>query len=122
MKNIIDEACCPECSAKIESIFEGHLSGTRCTNCNWSVFTTYFKPIEKDLTEYEVFVTPTFNFTNEQIKIVANLLNINFLQAREKLMEKIFKIYKGKAKEILTIKEYLNSVGLHYQIYPEFNW
>lgn len=122
MKNIIDEACCPECGAKTESIFEGHLSGTRCTNCNWSVFTTYFKPIEKDLTEYEVFVTPTFGFTNEQIKIVANLLNINFLQAREKLMEKKFKIYKGKAKEILTIKECLNSVGLHYQIYPEFNW
>lgn len=122
MKNIIDEVYCPECGAKTESIFKEYLSGARCTNCNWSVFTTYFKPIEKDLTEYEVFVTPTFNFTNEQIKIVANLLNINFLQAREKLMEKIFKIYKGKAKEILTIKEYLNSVGLHYQIYPEFNW
>jgi hypothetical protein len=122
MKDSLTSLICPNCGALAESVIEGRSSGMRCTQCDWSVFTTFALPIEKDQIEYEIVLSRLSAFNEEHVKTIANLMNINFLQARKKFTEEAPRVFKGKAKEVVVIKEKLDSIGLVYTIQPEFKW
>jgi DNA-directed RNA polymerase subunit RPC12/RpoP len=113
---------CPECGVPTEVLEEGRTSGMRCPNCGWSVVTTNFLPIEQDATIYEISI----NFGNycdqRQIKLISQLTGCNFLQARKILQGVEATVYKGKAPQVLVIKQELIAANLSVTIKPEFCW
>jgi len=116
-----NEFLCPICGGLTEKINEGRTIGTRCTQCGWSVVSTYTPPIDEDSTLYEVRVKKSNHPDGNQIKTIASLGGINFLQARKQIIEGEF-IFRGKARQILSVRERLGNVNLSFEINPVFKW
>ena len=113
---------CPECGASTEAIKEGRTVGTRCTNCGWSVVTTHIPQIEQDTTVYAVRVMSVDPHDKQQVMLIAQLTNCNFLHAR-KLMQKTEPIvFRGRAPQVLAVKQSLIRANLAVAIEPEFRW
>jgi DNA-directed RNA polymerase subunit RPC12/RpoP len=113
---------CPECGAHVEDLEERSTIGLRCPNCGWCVVTTNFLPIEQDVTVYEIFIHPGNRCDERQIKLISQLNGCNFLQAHRMLQEAEAAVYKGKASQVLAIKQKLIDVNLAVTIKPEFCW
>jgi hypothetical protein len=64
------------------------------------------------------------DYHNEsQVKTVARILGVNFLQARRLLQkEEDSLVFQGKAREVLRIKAELEKVRIPYSIAPSFSW
>jgi hypothetical protein len=112
---------CPVCSGLTEEINEGKTTGIRCTQCEWSVVTTSTSPIDQDTTLYEVHVKKSDHPNEKQIKLISSLGEINFLIARKKIIEGEL-IFRGKAHQVVSIKNKLNDVNLLFEINPCFKW
>lgn len=113
---------CPQCASPTEQIREGRVSGTRCPKCGWSVVTTETDAIDRDASTYQVRVRHS-DFHNEtQVKTVARLAGINFLQARRLLQEEDPIVFQGGAREVLRVKAELDQAHLLHSITPSFNW
>lgn len=113
---------CPECGAPTEEIRAGRTSGTRCTNCGWSVVTTYTPPIEQDATQYAVHITNGDPHDKQQLKLIAQLMNCNFLQARELMQRNGTIVIEGKAPQILAVKKRLIDANFVITVEPSFKW
>jgi DNA-directed RNA polymerase subunit RPC12/RpoP len=113
---------CPECGACTEVIKEGRTVGTQCTNCNWSVVTTYIPPIEQDAVIYTVRIASGNPHNQQQIKLIAQLADCNFLQARKLMQEKETAVFQGRASQILAVKQSLMNANFSVSIEPYFKW
>ena len=113
---------CPKCGASTEVIKEGRTVGTRCTNCSWSVVTTYIPPIEQDATKYAVRITSGDPHNQRQVMLIAQLTGCNFLQARKLIQEKEPIVFKGRAPQALAVKQSLIDANFAVAIEPDFKW
>lgn len=113
---------CPQCASPTEQIREGRVSGTRCPKCGWSVVTTETDAIDRDATLYEVRIIHSDYHNEAQVKTVARMLGVNFLQARRLLHEKDPLVFQGRAREVLRIKADMEKMHIPYSILPSFDW
>ena len=89
-----------------------------CPKCGWSVATTEWEPIDLDETEY-VFCLAKGNSANkETLSVVSKLTGKNFIAAK-KAIEECDIIHKGKARDAVEMREFLNKIGIHFIIEPE---
>jgi tRNA(Ile2) C34 agmatinyltransferase TiaS len=122
MTDISQVPICEKCGSEMEFRREGSSQGLFCTNCDWSVVTTYIPEILLDETLYEVIITDGNPQNKKHISTVSHAGNINFLSARKSLREGSFVVFKGIATEVVEIRKTLDSAGLSYKIAPEFPW
>ena len=102
---------------------EGSTQELFCTNCDWSIVTTYIPEILLDETLYEVSIIVGDPQNKQHIKTVAQVASVNFLAARKLLQEQSpFVVFRGIATEVVKVREVLCMVGLVYEITPEFHW
>jgi hypothetical protein len=107
----------------MEARREGSIQGLFCTNCDWSIVTTYIPEILLDETLYEVSIINGDAQNKQHIKTVAQVASVNFLAARKLLQEQSpFVVFRGIATEVVKVREVLCMVGLVYEITPEFHW
>ncbi len=116
------EFLCPECGGPTEILRARRTIETRCIQCGWSVVTCYTPPIENDMTEYAVHVLSGNFRDGEHVRLVAKLTGSNFLQARDLLQRKDAIVFRGKALEVLRVKESLTRANLRIFIEPKFDW
>lgn len=113
---------CEKCGSQTKMFRQGRTQGTRCTNCDWTVITTYTPPIQLDQTIYEVRIARSDYRDAEQVKAVAKVTGGNFLYARN-LLKMIRPIaFTGDAQHVLQIRDSLLATGMVVAIYPEFPW
>lgn len=122
MKNNNQNFLCPECGSITEKFNEGLTTGIKCTECSWSVATTYIPPIEKDHTLYELKIQNGDHKNKNQIKIISKISGVNFLEARNLLKQENPTIFKGNAIEIKKIKSILEKENITTNIQPNFTW
>jgi len=122
MNGNVTDFRCPECGASAKEIKEGRAVGMRCTNCDWSVVTSYFSPIELDTTVYAVRIASGNPHDQQQVKLIAQLAGCNFLQARKLMQEKLSVIFQGKAPQVLAAKKSLIDANFVVAIEPDFKW
>ena len=121
--NSSEISVCENCGGQIEVRREGSTQGLFCTRCDWSLVTTYLPEIVSDETLYELSVTSGDYNSEQHIKTVAQLKDINFLAARKLLQTQLsFVVLTGKASQLMSIKEALQLAGLSYEIQPPFPW
>ncbi len=117
-----EELVCPECGGLTQVLREGLTLGLSCTRCTWSVVSTCIPEIQLDYTSYEVRVGGGDYRNRPQIKLVADISGVNFLEARKLLQQTEPLIFSGRAVDVVPVREALNRAGLVCTITPEFRW
>lgn len=122
MNEIVIETC-EFCGGKLKSLILGNLSGLFCDNCQqWTVVTTYIAQINLDENLYKIYLLNKEKADSSNIKLIANISNINFLEAKKLLDNSKPIIYEGKAIEIVKIIKELKKAHLEFKCIPEFPW
>ena len=111
---------CEECGADTEYRVEGSTEGFFCTKCDWALVTTRIPTIAQDITKYRIYLVSADQHNKEQVKVIADVANINFLQARKLVQEEKPVILQGEAVEIDKARNLLNDVNVEYIIEPNF--
>ena len=62
---------CEKCKGKMNWSIEGATQGWRCPMCGWNIITTYIEDIDRDETEYSLYIKNVTEVDAEKIKFVA---------------------------------------------------
>jgi hypothetical protein len=113
---------CEKCGSPTEVVREGRTQGLRCTKCDWSVVTTYTRPIQLDGTLYEVRLVHGDYKSARHVKAIAHVTGVNFLAARRLLREAHPVVFNGKAEDAGRARAELVDVGITVEIRPDYPW
>lgn len=111
---------CKNCGADTEFRVEGSTEGFFCTKCDWALVTTHIPEIAKDSTHYKMYLLSADPNNKDQIKLLSQVANINYLQARKMAREDMPLIIEGEAVVIDKARDALNQVSIEYDIKPSF--
>ena len=111
---------CENCGSETEYRIEGSTEGLFCTKCDWAVLTTYIPKIAQDITQYKVFLSSADFKNKEHVKVVSKIANKNLLQARKMIQENRPILFEGEAVEVDKVRDALKSVGVKFEIKPNF--
>jgi len=109
---------CLECGAEMLYFREGHCCGLKCTKCENGIATT--APIVTDPTAYAVALKPSNRSAVGNVRLIANIAGVNWLQAKKLIESAPSEIFRGQALKVQGIKNQLEAAGIKYKIEPEF--
>ncbi|HAS56502.1 MAG TPA: hypothetical protein DEF61_01595 [Firmicutes bacterium] len=112
---------CPKCGCKMLEKYDSPALNLTCPKCGCKIATTKWKDIDLDDTEYEIVLMPIKNPSIDQVKFIANLLGINFIESK-KLLENGGVLLKCKALKVNNLKERLKENKLLYIVNPNFKF
>lgn len=101
---------------------EGATQGWRCPMCGWNIITTYIEDIDRDETEYSLYIKNVTEVDAEKIKFVAKTANVNFVIAKQMLEKREVCILKAKAPKIKLVITKLQELGIDFNVNPSFNY
>ena len=111
---------CEKCGSDTEYRVEGSTEGLFCTKCDWAIVTTHIPKIAQDITRYKVFLSSA-DFENiDHVKAVSKVSIQNLVQARKMIQERRPLLFEGEAIEVDKVRYVLSSVGVKYEIEPNF--
>ena len=123
---------CSRCGKVLVAKVEGHTLSLNCSKHGVIAVTSYFSDMELDSTNYEIFLQPNNIVNKDNIKIVSEISNLNFLESKKLLESKTaVSIYKvkdeavreiSKPEEIIKIARKLKELSLDFYITPEFKY
>jgi hypothetical protein len=113
---------CEVCRSPTKGFREGRTDGIRCTQCDWSVATTYTPPIQLDGTIYEVRIDHGDCRSTQQVKAIAQVMGSNLLSARELMQSSRPIVFRGDASHVAEVRDSLITAGLVIAIQPNFPW
>ena len=113
---------CEKCKGKMNWSIEGATQGWRCPMCGWNIITTYIEDIDRDETEYSLYIKNVTEVDAEKIKFVANTANVNFVIAKQMLEKREACILKAKAPKIKLVITKLQELGIDFNVNPSFNY
>jgi hypothetical protein len=111
---------CEKCNTEMIRFIEKSVQGVRCPNCGWSIITSYIEKVDIDKTQYSIFILHVTNINIEKIKLVAKIMDINYLEAKEVLLSDEVKLCEAKAPKIKKIVEELENEKIPYKVIPDF--
>jgi len=112
---------CHKCDCEAAPKVDGNVQGIYCQKCEkWLVVTTYIPEILTDSTEYKIILVSGDFKNTDQIKVVADIGNINFIDARKLLKENEIEIYSGNAQTVKNAISNLVRANLVYRVEPDF--
>ena len=110
---------CLCCGTDMICKIEGHCLSWTCPNCGDGVATSHFEPIEVDQTQYSLMVEQIADPTKEQIKLISQILNVNFLETRKLLIDGKASVSE-KAETIQETASTLKKNHISFLISPDF--
>lgn len=111
---------CEKCNSDLITKIEGSTLTISCTNCDWSIASTYYHPMYKDNTLYKVILEKGNLSSKENIKAISKVMNCNFLQAKKVIESDNPIIAEDRAPEIITQLRKLSNSNIKYSIKPNF--
>ena len=111
---------CEKCNSDLITKIEGSTLTISCTNCDWSIASTYYHPMYKDNTLYKVILEKGNLSSKENIKAISKVMNCNFLQAKKVIESNSPIIVEDHAPEIIIQLRKLNNSNVKYSITPNF--
>lgn len=91
-----------------------------CPKCGWGVATSYFDPILRDDTEYQIFLLEGNRVTIDAIRAVSQVSHNNLLKSRKLIESAPHAIFKGKSLDVHEKKAILDEVSVLYKIEPDY--
>lgn len=94
--------------------------GMECPKCGWGWATTYIEPKYEDESVYKIVLDRGSDATKENIKVIASIMNCNYLRAKEVIADAGLILAEGKATEIEESTQLLLRSSIKYHIEPEW--
>ena len=110
---------CEKCGAEMHIVRDSYQMGMECPNCGWGWVTTYNEPIEVDYSVYHV-VLDSKDSSLVNVKLVASIVNCNYLRAKMIIENAPSEIFSGKAVDVREIRDRLVQAGMAFRIEPDF--
>jgi len=110
---------CTNCNSEMTYFIEGQCCGWKCPKCGDSLVTTYYSALEMDSTKYSISVSVNGDNNMARIKAVSEVLNCNYLQAKERLKAG-FTISNVSASDATKIIKSLKKAELIFSTSPDF--
>lgn len=111
---------CHKCNNDMTFMLEDHTLIWTCPQCGFQLMTTHFSELETDTTVYSVILERTEKYTPAEIRLVAEIAQCNFLQAKTVLDTGNCVLLRSTAQNVLTTARKLKENGLRFHIQPEF--
>lgn len=125
-----DKLICEKCGAEMVDRSVGASICIECPKCGWGWATTTYDLTDDDHTSYEIWLAPGNPQSLDVIRLIADIANINFVQAKRTLAsEKAIMIYKAHPEAVAEmnmmqrtrcIAQRLFNAGLRFSILPDF--
>jgi len=112
---------CPKCGNVVSQ--ENNLNDEysfECNKCGYSAVAMFTEKIDEDENMYEIIINDEI-VTNEKIKALAKIANINCVNAKRMFLQKQV-ISKDVARVTLNVKNALEKASISFVICPDFNW
>ena len=114
-----EKIVCEKCGAEMHIVRDSYQMGMECPNCGWGWVTTYNEPIEVDYSVYHV-VLDSKDSSLANVKLVASIVNCNYLWAKRIIENAPSEIFSGKAVDVREIRDRLVQAGMAFRIEPDF--
>ena len=114
-----EKIVCEKCGAEMHIVRDSYQMGMKCPNCGWGWVTTYNEPIEVDYSVYHV-VLDSKDSSLANVKLVASIVNCNYLWAKRIIENSPSEIFSGKAVDVREIRDRLVQAGVAFRIEPDF--
>ncbi|MBQ1338804.1 MAG: hypothetical protein IIY32_10865 [Thermoguttaceae bacterium] len=114
-----EKIVCEKCGAEMHIVRDSYQMGMECPNCGWGWVTTYNEPIEVDYSVYHV-VLDSKDSSLANVKLVASIVNCNYLRAKRIIENSPSEIFSGKAVDVREIRDRLVQAGVAFRIEPDF--
>ena len=114
-----EKIVCEKCGAEMHIVRDSYQMGMECPNCGWGWVTTYNEPIEVDYSVYHV-VLDSKDGSLVNVKLVASIVNCNYLRAKRIIENSPSEIFSGKAVDVREIRDRLVQAGVAFRIEPDF--
>ena len=114
-----EKIVCEKCGAEMHIVRDSYQMGMKCPNCGWGWVTTYNEPIEVDYSVYHV-VLDSKDSSLANVKLVASIVNCNYLRAKRIIENSPSEIFSGKAVDVREIRDRLVQAGMAFRIEPDF--
>ena len=114
-----EKIVCEKCGAEMHDVQTSYTMGMKCPNCGWGWVTTYNEPIEVDYSVYHV-VLDSKDGSLVNVKLVASIVNCNYLRAKRIIENSPSEIFSGKAVGVREIRDRLVQAGMAFRIEPDF--
>ena len=114
-----EKIVCEKCGAEMHIVRDSYQMGMECPNCGWGWVTTYNEPIEVDYSVYHV-VLDSKDSSLANVKLVASIVNCNYLRAKRIIENSPSEIFSGKAVDVREIRDRLVQAGMAFRIEPDF--
>lgn len=111
---------CPKCGGQLTSKISGSSQTVICTQCGWSVATTYIEPIRADQTVYSLVLDMGNTIDKVTLSAVSRVAGCNYLRAKKMVEASPVIVAKGPALEIQHRARILADAGVSYSISPDF--
>lgn len=121
---------CEKCGSEMKEIKGATSKGMECPNCGWGWVTTNIGSLAEDNTDYEIWLQPGNTINTSNIKLIADIANVNFVQAKQLLGSNCAGvIYKAisesaatmpKAQRVQMIAKRLKEAEISFLISPDF--
>ena len=73
---------CEKCKGKMNWSIEGATQGWRCPMCGWNIITTYIEDIDRDETEYSLYIKNVTEVDAEKNLLQKQLMLILLLRSK----------------------------------------
>ncbi|MCF0228924.1 MAG: hypothetical protein HUJ76_04425 [Parasporobacterium sp.] len=121
---------CEKCGEQMICINQERTAGMACPKCGWGWVTSHFDKIDTDRTDYSIFLKPGNPTVIVNIKLIASLCSVNFIEAKNILQANVDTcIYTAtnessadysKAGKVKHIASILKAAKLDFYIMPDF--
>jgi large subunit ribosomal protein L7/L12 len=115
-----DVIFCKKCGAEMRFEKDGHSICWICDRCGNASATTYFEPYEIDSTVYHILLSSPVKTTIDKLKLISEIANCNYIEAKKLIESAPLTIFSGKAIEVKPVKEKLEKADIDFNIEPEF--
>ena len=123
---------CDICGKELTPIIEGHSLTLTCSEHGGRIATSYFSEMELDSTNYEIYLQPSNVVNKQNIQVVSEIANTNYLNSKKMLESKsavlIYKVTDAPARalskpeEIIKAARRLKDFSIDFAIVPEFKY
>ena len=114
-----EKIVCEKCGAEMYDIQTSYTLGMKRPDCGWGWVTQYNEPIEVDYSVYHV-VLDSKDSSLVNVKLVASIVNCNYLRAKRIIENSPSEIFSGKAVDVREIRDRLVQAGVAFRIEPDF--
>ena len=113
---------CDECDIDLVYCQQESTITWTCPACGWDLVTTYISPIYQDINKYEIFLLKNISPKVDQLRVIARISGLNFIEAKKLLGSDEAFLFEGKAADVLPIKTQLEQEEIGFRIVPEYNY